>query len=174
MLKTYDFFQIAFISINTSEKILSFDFRCLKINQMAEEVSSVGFSALATLPQLRIFKFFYFREKWAMEQKCFRLCAEFLPHLRMVGYSPDDGDFCWLLEYEDSDGAYHNPLVKREQSAQLALEELMLVGEVQPNQFCQLPHLKTALLFRPKGDVLGLFHRFHTIVDLQLFNRSER
>jgi len=141
---------------------------------MAEEVSSVGFSALATMRQLRIFKFFYFRENWAMEQKCLRLCAEFLPHLRMVGYSRADSNISWLFQYEDTDGAYHNPLVKREQSAQLALEELILVGEVQPNQFCQLPHLKTVVLFRPKGDVLGLFHRFHTIVDLQLFNRSER
>lgn len=74
------------------------NFSVLSVEGVLRCVLPSGFQALGKLPHLRKFLFMNFRDRrrngnqmeaiWKHDLACLQLCAEFLPHLRVVGIDP--------------------------------------------------------------------------------------
>jgi hypothetical protein len=142
-------------------------FRVLEV-ALAPEVSSAGFKALSKLSHLQQFLFGDFKESWEFQQKCLLLCAQFLPKLRIAGFNFADA---YSLDMLNSmvDGEvgdfYHDQVVQH--PFKIGLEELMVSGNVQIHESCQLPNLRALYTSQlTDGNIAGLFSRFTTITEL--------
>jgi len=142
-------------------------FRILEV-ALAPEVSSIGFNALSSLSHLQQFLFGDFKESWEFQQKCLLMSARFLPKLRFAGFNFADAySMDMLIAMVDGDVGdfYHDQIVQ--QPFRLGLEELMINGNVQIHEDCQLPNLRALYTSQLNdGNIAGLFNRFTTITKL--------
>lgn len=149
---------------------LGYYFRSLQ-SLIQSSVTSVGFKALLQLCHLREFLFgdmmWEVNEGRRMERKYVRMCARYLPQLRIVGR---DFNVMGMTMYENMEkhrNCYHHQVVKK--PCELGLEQLALSGKKRPHENCVLPNLKALHLFVPTGDILGLCCRFPNISQLGFY-----
>lgn len=135
---------------------------------LAPEVSSIGFNALSSLKHLQQFLFGDFKESWEFQQECLLMSAKFLPKLRVAGFNFADAfslDMLNAMVDGDVGDFYHDQVVQ--QPFRLGLEELMINGDVQIHESCQMPNLRALYTSQlTDGNIAEVFNRFSTITEL--------
>jgi hypothetical protein len=122
------------------------------------------------LRHLRKFSFGDYFSEWKFDLKIILKCAQYLPHLKVVGRDLQNLDI-WMVDSMEEE-CYFDQIIC--QPLQLGLEQLMLSRDNFPHEKFSVPDLKELHLMCPRGDVIGLCNRYEGVSRLALYETEEK
>jgi hypothetical protein len=147
-------------------------FSVLKVG-LTLDVSSAGFEALSKLPHLQQFIYGEHMKDcdWEHEVRFFKLCTEYMPHLRVAGHSFDvmSMDDLHMHRYKSARG-YHCELVQQlNQPTTLSLQLLNLWSDVLPKNITEFSNLEELVMWNPSSRLLEWCDRHAKLTSLGLY-----
>ena len=114
---------------------------------------------------LRKFSFGDYFDEWKFDLKIVLVCAQHLPHLKVVGRDLHHLDIGIVDDMVKE--CYFDQIIS--QPLQLGLEQLVLSRDNFPHKNFSVPDLEELHLMCPQGDVVGLCNRFKGVSRLALY-----